>query len=99
MDHATLDALEVLGNRNRIHIIVTLYSGDLSAVDFAMMLDMSITGVMKHLRLLEQAGLITRKKVGRRNMCSLSKDMLHAIRDWPEILEVNWLDMVVLDSK
>ena len=99
MDGATLDAMEVLGNRARIHIVVTLYSGDLSAVDFVDMLEMSINGVVKHLMLLEQAGLITRKKVGRRNMCTLSKNMLHAIRDWPEILEVNWLDMVTLEGR
>ncbi len=99
MDGATLDAMEVLGNRARIHIVVTLYSGDLSAVDFVEMLDMSINGIIKHLKLLESVGLITRKKIGRRNMCTLSKEMIYAISDWPEILEVNWLDMVALDGK
>lgn len=99
MEEATLDALEVLGNRVRMEIVVGLYSGDKSAVDFAYPLEISTAAVMKHLKILEDVGLITRKKVGRRNICSLSKDALLAISAWPEMLEVSWLDMLTLEGK
>ena len=99
MDATTLDGLEVLGNRIRMEIIIALYkSDDMSAVDFATAFEMSVPAVMKHLHLLEQCGLITRKKVGRRNICSLSKEMLHGIAAWPEMLEVSWLDMLTLEG-
>lgn len=81
-----------------MHIVIELYNGDKSAVDFAEALGISITAVVKHLKILEQARLITRKKVGRRNMCSVSKGMLLAISAMPELLEVSWLDMVTLEG-
>ena len=100
MDGVDFDALEVLGSRARMHIVITLYSNNnLSAVDFAAMLEISTPAVMRHLHLLEQAGLIVRKKVGRRNICTLRKQMVDAISAWPHLLEVSWLDMVTLEGK
>ena len=99
MDEATLDVLEVLGNRVRMEIVIGLYHGDKSAVDFAFPLEITTTAVIKHLKILENVGLITRKKVGRRNMCSLSKEALLAISAWPELLDVSWLDLLTLEGK
>lgn len=100
MDGVDFDALELLGSRARMHIVLTLYSNDdLSAVDFASMLEISTPAVMRHLYLLEKVSLITRRKIGRRNICTLSKQMLRAITVWPELLEVSWLDMVTLEGK
>ena len=100
MDATTLDGLEVLGNRIRMEIVIALYkSDDLSAVDLAAAFEISIPAVMKHLKLLELCGLITRKKIEGRNICCLSKEMLHGISAWPEMLEVSWLDMLTLEGK
>ncbi len=99
MDATTLDGLEVLGNRIRMEIVIALYhSENMSAVDFAAAFEISTPAVMKHLSLLEQCGLITRRKVGRRNICHLSREMLHGISAWPEMLEVSWLDMLTLEG-
>ena len=100
MHKEIIDALEVLGNRNRLHIVMTLYDSEgMSAVDFAAGLEISTTAVVKHLNILEHVGFITRKKVGRKNICTLSRDMMDFIKDWPDMLEVSWLDMLTLEGE
>jgi len=59
MHKEIIDALEVLGNRNRLHIIITLYKNEgMSAVDFAAGLEISTTAVVKHLNILEHVGFM-----------------------------------------
>jgi len=99
MEGATFDALEVLGNRVRMEIVIGLYYGDKSAVDFSFPLEITTTAVVKHLKILEQVGLITRKKVGRRNICTLNKQMFQTVYGWQDLLEVSWLDMLVLSGR
>lgn len=96
MNEATFDAIDILGSRVRMQIVISLYNCDLSAADFAAGFEISIPAVMKHLKILEDAGLITRKKIGRRNVCTLDKEMLSLVASWPDLLEVSWLDMLTL---
>lgn len=91
--------IEVLGSKVRLEIVIALYHSDISAVDIAAMFDMSIAGARKHIYILERTGLITRKKVGRRNFCILNKDLLHEISAWPQLLDVSWLDMLTLEGR
>jgi DNA-binding transcriptional ArsR family regulator len=45
---------------------------------------MSLTGVKKHVSVLEEAGLVTSEKVGRTRRCRLGPGGLDEARDWIE---------------
>ncbi len=43
---------------------------------------MSLTGMKKHIRILEQAGLVSTEKVGRTRRCSLGPGRLEDVQAW-----------------
>ncbi len=43
---------------------------------------MSLTGMKKHLRVLEEAGLLTTEKVGRTRLCTLGPKRLEDVQAW-----------------
>lgn len=43
---------------------------------------MSLTGMKKHLRVLEEAGLVSTEKVGRTRRCSLGPKRLEDLQGW-----------------
>jgi DNA-binding transcriptional ArsR family regulator len=45
----------------------------------------SLTGMKKHVRVLEEAGLVATEKVGRTRRCSLGPRRLEDIQEWIEI--------------
>jgi succinyl-CoA synthetase beta subunit len=45
---------------------------------------MSLPGVMKHVRLLEEANLVTTEKRGRSRECSLGPERMEDVVDWIE---------------
>jgi predicted transcriptional regulator len=51
---------------------------------------MTRIGVMKHLRILEQAGLITTRKVGRERLHYLNSAPLRVVVDWIEQYRRHW---------
>ena len=67
-----LDAgFAALSDRTRRGILLRLGRGDASITDLAAKFDMTLTGMKKHVRLLEDAGLVTTEKVGRVRSCRL----------------------------
>jgi DNA-binding transcriptional ArsR family regulator len=70
---AVLDrAFAALADPNRRHILERLGSGPVAASELAAPLSMTLTGVLKHVRLLEDAQLVTTHKVGRVRWCRLA---------------------------
>jgi len=59
-----LDIFRVLGNENRRKIIKLLFEGELHINGIAKELGISVPVVFKHVRVLEENGLVERKKVG-----------------------------------
>ena len=66
---------------------------------------MSQTAVAKHLRVLEEAGLITRRAEGTRRPCRLNEQGFSAVDDWlamlRESLTANYdrLDLVLAEMQ
>ena len=66
---------------------------------------MTLTGMKKHVGVLEQAGLVTTEKVGRVRTCRLSPARLEEAAAWIERYRRRWelrfeaLDEVVEDLK
>ena len=69
---AKLDAaFAALADPTRRGILERLSEGDRSISELASAFGMTLTGVKKHVRVLEDAGLVSTEKVGRRRICRL----------------------------
>jgi DNA-binding transcriptional ArsR family regulator len=93
-----LDTLfAALSDRTRRHVLEALAGGGDQAVsELATAHDMSLPGFMKHLRVLEDAGLIGRTKEGRVVSCELSAAPMKTAATWMSRYEKFWTEK--LDS-
>jgi DNA-binding transcriptional ArsR family regulator len=92
-----LDAVfAALADPTRRGILESLSGGELAVSELAAPHDMSLPGFMKHLRVLEDAGLIERSKEGRVVSCELSAAPMQAAAAWMSRYEKFWTEK--LDS-
>jgi DNA-binding transcriptional ArsR family regulator len=75
-------AFAALSDPTRRGVLRRLGSGDASITDLATAFDMTLTGMKKHVQLLEDAGLVATEKVGRVRTCRLGTQKLTAEADW-----------------
>lgn len=75
-------AFTALADPTRRGILELLGRTDASISDLAQRFDMTRTGVTKHVRLLESAGLVLTAKVGRVRSCRLGSRQLDDELDW-----------------
>lgn len=73
-----------LSDATRRGIIEQLGRGDASITSLADRFRMTLTGMKKHVQVLERAGLVVTRKVGRVRTCSLGKRGLAAEAEWIE---------------
>jgi DNA-binding transcriptional ArsR family regulator len=73
-----------LGDPTRRAILERLGQGSSTITDLATPFGMTLTGMKKHVRILEEAELVTTAKVGRSRLCSLGPRRLDDARDWIE---------------
>ena len=85
-----------LADPTRRGVLDRLAGGDLAVSELAAPHGMSLPGFMKHLRVLEDAGLIAREKEGRVVSCELSAAPMKAASAWMSRYEKFWSDK--LDS-
>jgi DNA-binding transcriptional ArsR family regulator len=71
-----------LSDRTRRGILERLGRGDASVSDLAANFEMSLTGIKKHVKVLEGAGLVTTEKVGRVRHCRLGPHRLKNETVW-----------------
>jgi len=103
---ARLDAsFAALSDATRRGVLEQLGRADASITDLAMKFDMTLTGMKKHIGVLEQAGLVTTEKVGRVRTCTLGLRGLHEEAAWIDRHRQLWaarfdaLDKVVEELK
>ncbi|MEE3627631.1 helix-turn-helix domain-containing protein [Nitrospirillum sp. BR 11752] len=73
-----------LSDATRRGIIDQLGRGDASITSLADQFRMTLTGMKKHIQVLERAGLVITRKVGRVRTCTLGKHGLRAEAEWIE---------------
>ena len=73
-----------IADSTRRGILSRLGRGDASITDLAGNFDMTLTGMKKHVRVLEDAGLVRTTKVGRVRTCTLGPRRLDDERAWIE---------------
>jgi DNA-binding transcriptional ArsR family regulator len=75
-------AFGALSDRTRRGILERLGNGDASISDLATKFEMTLTGIKKHVTVLEEAGLVTSEKVGRVRHCRLGPRRLDEESAW-----------------
>jgi DNA-binding transcriptional ArsR family regulator len=94
-----------LSDTTRRGVLEQLGRSDASITDLASRFHMTLTGMKKHVGVLERAGLVTTKKVGRVRTCKLGLRRLEEEAAWIERYRQLWatrfdaLDKVVEELK
>ncbi|TBR40682.1 ArsR family transcriptional regulator [Dyella terrae] len=80
---ARLDAtFAALSDVTRRGVLEQLGRSDCSITDLALRFDMTLTGMKKHVTILEEAGLVTTEKLGRVRTCKLGHRRLEEEAAW-----------------
>jgi DNA-binding transcriptional ArsR family regulator len=79
-----------ISDPTRRAIIGRLARGPARISDVAAPFSMSLTGVCKHVRVLERAGLVRRTRHGRENTLELSAEPLRDVARWISRYERFW---------
>jgi DNA-binding transcriptional ArsR family regulator len=80
---AALDrSFGALADPTRRAILMRLGRSEASISDLAVKFDMTLTGLKKHVHVLEEAGLVTTEKVGRVRQCRLGPRRLDDVTQW-----------------
>jgi len=76
-----------LADPTRRAVLERLGAGSASISELAAPFGMSLTGMKKHIRLLEEAELVTTEKVGRVRRCMLAPYAFEVISTWLQRLD------------
>ena len=88
-----LDRLfHALSDRTRRAIVSRLVGGPASVSDLAAPFRMTLPAVSKHIRVLESAGVVSRKLDGGVRRCALIGAPFGEVADWIEAHRVLWTD-------
>ncbi len=103
---ARLDAsFAAISDATRRGVLEQLGRGEASITELADRFHMTLTGIKKHVGVLEQAGLVTTRKVGRVRTCTLGLDRLAEEAAWIDEYRRLWasrfdaLDQIVDELK
>ncbi len=91
MDHLS-STFQALADPTRRAMLARLSEGEANVSDLAkpFLKSMSLPAVTKHLKVLENAGLITKTKDAQWRSCKLNGDPLKEATDWIEQYRVFW---------
>ena len=90
-DSAQLDTVfHALGDPTRRGMLASLALGEKSVGELAQPFAMSFAGASKHVKVLEDAGLIARRKEGRTHVISLQAEPLAQAERWLRQWEKFW---------
>lgn len=98
-------AFAALSDATRRGVLEQLGRSDASITDLAKRFDMTLTGMKKHVGVLEQAGLVATAKVGRVRTCRLGQRRLDEVAAWIDRYRQLWsarfdeLDLVIEELK
>jgi DNA-binding transcriptional ArsR family regulator len=85
-------AFGALAHPIRRGIIARLSAGEATIAELARPFKVSAPAISKHMRILEEAGLLSRKKHGREHRCRLEQNRMKEAADWLERHRKFWND-------
>ena len=71
-----------IADATRRGVLERLGAGDASITELADQFEMTLTGMKKHVAILEEAGLVTTEKIGRVRVCRLGPRPLNQEAEW-----------------
>ncbi len=100
LDTPQLDAVfHALGDATRRRMLRELANGERTVSQLAEPFAMSLAAASKHIKALENAGLIRREVRGRTHLCRLAPGPLASAHQWLAFYERYWTDRLdVLDQ-
>lgn len=81
---------QALADPTRRLMVERLSRGAASVGELARPLDMSLSAVMQHLRVLEASGLVVSQKEGRVRTCRFQPQVLQSAEDWIAQTRAGW---------
>jgi DNA-binding transcriptional ArsR family regulator len=79
-----------LSDPTRFSVVERLARGPASVSDLAKPFVMAGPSFLKHLKVLEDAGLVTSRKSGRVRTVELAPDAMRAVEDWIRVHRSTW---------
>lgn len=83
-------AFHALSDPGRRWMVDRLTRGPASVSELAAPLDMSMSAVVQHLKVLEASGLVRSAKLGRVRTCQVQPDALRAAESWLTARRLEW---------
>ena len=83
-----------LADPTRRAILARLARGDATVGELAQPFRVSRPAISKHLRVLERAGLVRRKRTGRVSHCTLNAKAMREANEWMERYRKFWTDQL-----
>jgi len=93
VQYQTLDldaSFGALADATRRGVLEQLGRAEASITDLAEQFDMTLTGMRKHVGVLEEAGLVLTKKVGRVRYCRIGVRRLEDVAAWIDTYHQLW---------
>lgn len=90
MATATLDAFQVIADPSRRQILNLLIEDSYNINSLAKNFEMSRPAVSKHIKVLETAGFISIREIGRERYCVLSQEGFNEISNWLNHFDKFW---------
>jgi DNA-binding transcriptional ArsR family regulator len=94
VQYSTNDAFSALADPTRRGILERLGAADATISDLSAQFDMTLTGIKKHVHVLEAVGLVRTEKRGRTRRCRLGPRRLDTetawIRKYEEMLQARY---------
>ena len=84
------NAFHALADPTRRAVVAQLIEGDATVKALAQPFTIGLPTFMKHLKVLEDSGLITTVKVGRVRTCRLQPKQLAQVEDWLSEQRTHW---------
>jgi DNA-binding transcriptional ArsR family regulator len=82
--------LMALADPTRRALLHRLLKGEARVTELARPFEMSLNAVSKHIRMLERARLVTRRKAGRDHYLSINPNSLDEAAAWIEAQRIAW---------
>ena len=84
------DIFGALADPTRRAIVARLATGEATVLELAAPFDISLPAISRHLKVLENAGLISRGRDAQKRPCRLEADALEAIDRWTQHTKRAW---------
>jgi DNA-binding transcriptional ArsR family regulator len=84
------DPFKALAHPIRRGIVERLAAGPATVAEATSSFEVSKPAISKHLKVLEETGVVTRVVIGRTHRLSLERDVLGEAADWMDVQRARW---------